>query len=52
MKLTAPELAEVTRQVNRNAARVAPGEPGSREQPLPYARLLEQRRRNVTGRHG
>ena len=46
MKLTPAELAEVERQAAAIApehSRAAPGQPGSRDQPLSYAALLAER---------
>jgi hypothetical protein len=47
MKLTPAELAEFARQVAAlppEHSRAAPGQSGSREQPLSYAALLAERR--------
>ena len=47
MKLTPAELTEIARQVAAIApehSRTAPGQPGSRDQPLSYAPLVAERR--------
>jgi hypothetical protein len=55
MKLTPQELGRVTALAElheRSSFRFAPGKPGSREQPLSFAQLLELRRRRITGEDG